>query len=186
MKKVLLTIACLLTSLAMVQAVQLNWFWKADSGAPSFGPGAQGSVASIGANWIIQLVEYDGGYASGIGGAGNVLDSGVLNGPPTLKQYTGDKDVANSGTVYIRLYNATSVGAATHYVNLGVNGGAGFHTMAASGADPEFFTGDLGIDNSTTTDTSARGTWVVIPEPGTIILFGLGALVIAARKKFRK
>ncbi len=44
----------------------------------------------------------------------------------------------------------------------------------------------IGISNAITQDQSARGTWITIPEPGTMILFGLGALVIAARKKFRK
>jgi hypothetical protein len=189
MKKILLTIACLLTSLAMVQAVHLNWAWDSNVTPSSDINGTSfASDTFLGFGWVIQLVEYDSGYSNlQIGDSGNVMAAGSL-GPNTgvpFKSYSSPgTDVDNSGTVYVRIYNATSVGDATHYVNLGVNGGAGYHTMAATGADPEDATFEGMSD--TTTDPQARGSWIAIPEPGTIILFGLGALVIAARKKFRK
>jgi hypothetical protein len=182
MKKILLTIVCLVASIAMVQAVTLTWTFNSLT-TPSSDPSGT-AFGSVGADWVIQLVEYSGGYAGMT--AGTVLGSGTLAGPPTFKISNLSTDVGDSAvSVYVRLYNATSVGAADSYVNLGVNGGSGFYaTAAGSSTVVESFTAE-GV-SGTTSDTSARGTWIAIPEPGTMILFGLGSLVIAARRKFRK
>ena len=183
MKKILLTIACLMTSLAMVQALQLNWQWG--SGGPDPASTAPGGVniAGNGAGWVIQLVEYSGGYAA-TAAAGNVLASGTLTGPPVLKAYAGAYEIGNGTDVYLRLFNSAST-TIGYYINLGVEGGSDYHSVASVGAVPEYFTGDLGVSGAEGT-AGDRGTWIAIPEPGTMILFGLGALVIAARRKFRK
>jgi hypothetical protein len=186
MKKILLTMACLLTSLAMVQAIQLTWSYSS-ADDPSQDPSGTALGYPTGYGWVIQLVEYDGGYADGKTGAGTVLASGVLSGAPLAGRtvsFGQAVDLANGANVYARIYNGASFGAATHYVNMGVSGGAVYHTMAATGVVPE----DAAFEgfSGTTLDPQANGSWIAIPEPGTIILFGLGGLIIAARKKFRK
>jgi hypothetical protein len=187
MKKILLTIACLLTSLAMVQAVTLAWGYDSTV-TPSQDTSGAAIGYAVGSQWVVQLVEYDGGYAAS--GAGNVLASTTMGPSPlaAFKSASFSENVGDSSiSVYGRIYNATTIGAATHYVNLGVNGGAGFYTTAAGGSTViESMTSEGFSGISTPRDIQDRGTWVAIPEPGTIILFGLGGLIIAARKKFRK
>jgi hypothetical protein len=184
MKKILLTIACLLTSLAMVQAVSVKWTFNSSTTASSDPTGADFSTLGAGATWVIQLVEYSSDYASGLGGTD--LATGALTGPPTFRLGTGITDVGDlSRDVYVRLYNATTIGAATYYVNLGVSGSTDYLVTTAAGASVQDAYTAEGV-SGITGDSSARGTWIAIPEPGTMILFGLGSLVIAARRKFRK
>jgi len=181
MKKFLLTIACLLTSLAMVQAVSLTWSFDTNVTPSSDASGTSLGFA-VGMGWVVELVEYSGGYAAA--GAGNVLASTTM-GPSDLAPFkSADFSVLNVGDSAISVYGRIFDGA-NHYVNLGVNGGAGFYTTAAGDSSVQEVTQAEGF-SGTTIDPSARGTWIAIPEPGTMILFGLGALVIAARKKFRK
>ena len=184
MKKILLTIACLLTSLAMVQAVTLNWGFDS-SATPSSDFGGTSLGYAVGNGWVVELVEYSGGYSDvTLGNMGNVLATTVTGPSPlastkkaSLSQNVGDSPIS----VYGRIFDG-----AGHYVNLGVNGGGGFYTTAAGVSTViEKITAE-GFNGQTPTDPTANGTWIAIPEPGTIILFGLGALVIAARKKFRK
>jgi hypothetical protein len=181
MKKILLTIACLLTSLAMVQAVTLTWNYNS-SGTPSTDFSGTSLGFAVGYGWVVQLIEYDGGYES-TGSAGSIVASTTMGPNPGVpfKTYNGLSDVGDSAiSVYARILDG-----AGNWVNLGVNGGAGSYTTAAGASTvSETFTAE-GF-SGTTSDTSARGTWIAIPEPGTMILFGLGSLVIAARRKFRK
>jgi len=184
MKKILLTIACLLTSLAMVQAVSLAWVFQSDITPSSDWDGTSLGYA-VGMGWVVELVEYDGGYSNvRMGQMGNVLASGVT-GPSPLAPNKSVNIIQNVGDSAISVYARIFDGAG-HYVNLGVNGGAGFHTTAAGDPSVQEIITAEGFNGQTPTDPTANGTWIAIPEPGTIILFGLGALVIAARRKFRK
>jgi len=185
MKKILLTIACLLTSLAMVQAVSLTWNYSSvitpssDINGTSFA-----TSPALGFGWVVQLVEYSGGYAAS--GAGNVLATDSLGPNPGVPFKTVNIIGVDVGDSAISVYGRIIDGAG-NYVNLGVNGGAGFYTTAAAGVSVQEITTAEGFSGSTGPgDTQARATWIAIPEPGTMILFGLGALVIAARRKFRK
>lgn len=182
MKKILLTMACLLTSLAMVQAVTVNWTFdttvtpSTDINGTSFA-----TDTTLGLGWVVQLVEYSGGYAAS--GAGNILAAGAL-GPNAFVPFKSATDFTNVGDASISVYLRIIDGVG-NWCNLGVNGGGSYLTTAAG--DPSVQEGYVAqAVSGSTTDTSAQGTWIAIPEPGTIILFGLGGLIIAARKKFRK
>jgi hypothetical protein len=181
MKKILLTIACLLTSLAMVQAVSLSWSFDSTVTPSSDASGTSLGFA-VGMGWVVQLIEYDGGYAAA--GAGNVITSTTVGPNASVPFKTAQLISYNVGDSAISVY-ARILDGAGHYVNLGVNGGAGFYTTADGGSSVEESYVAEGFSGTGGT-ASSRGTWIAIPEPGTMILFGLGGLVIAARRKFRK
>jgi len=183
MKKVLLTMACLVASIAMVQAVTVTWTFNSGTTPSTIADGTTSMSGATSFGWTIQLVEYSGGYATTSGG-GNILGSTTLGPSPSLPFVFGSlgSNVGDtSANMYVRI-----IDGAGNWCNLGVNGGSAYYTSAAGGSSvQESFTAEA-VNGPITQNTSAQGTWIAIPEPGTIILFGLGGLVIAARKKFRK
>lgn len=89
----------------------------------------------------------------------------------------GSYPEVNAGgfNVYSRAWNSDM----SYYVDLGDHDtGLDYKAIPADSITPPVVA--YNVAGAVETD------WIAIPEPGTIILFGLGTLVIAARRKFRK
>lgn len=175
-----------LLATGIVQAVTLSTSFNTQT-TPSYDPDGTSLGSSVGFGWVVQLMEYYGGYASFDGGS--VLASTTLgpNSSIPFKTFNISTDVGDSAiNVYVRIFNDTTVDAADYYVNLGINGGADFYTTAAGSASvPDSFSCE-GF-SGTTTDTSARETWIeVVPEPATAGLLGISAFGLWLFRRAKK
>jgi hypothetical protein len=182
MKRILILVTILAT-ITSVQAVSFTWAFETGT-ADGYTPDGEDIVNNpTVVGWISELVEYDGGYAGPSGG--NILGSSFLlfNESWNVEVTYGTVDLSEGTKVYMRIYNAltTDKSAATYYVNMGPNSGGEYSTVP-SATSTVYFEGFSGNDGT----ASSHGTWIAIPEPCTFILFGLGGLVIAARRKFKK
>jgi hypothetical protein len=108
-------------------------------------------------------------------GVTTTLDVGGKAGTAWLSNFdfTSD-DLDFSDRVYSVVFNSAVIGDATHYqiTSLSNQGNAWFELP------------DTEIDDTYTTQTV--GDWQAVPEPGTMVLFGLGMMAIAAKTRKRK
>jgi hypothetical protein len=148
------------------------------------------------AGWLVELIEDVNGNGIGIGGiagSGSVLyddrsfdqDDAFVGTPVTTTLQSGKtgtgwgttfgapgSTLALSDSVYTVIYNAASFAAATQYQVIDSSP----YTLPASDIDAAY------------TVTSVSGSWapiVPVPEPGSIALFALGLVTLAARRKRR-
>lgn len=145
------------------------------------------------ANYIVALVEVKGGGVDDLTTGGFTDD--VFLGTTWFKNpfVPGivNANVTDDGgkSVYGVVFNADDVtsasdlGSATHFAYMFGPGGADASAVPSFDKPTDVFAFDMG---GVMGEGSAPGQWQQIPEPGTMALFGLGALVIAVRRKFRK
>lgn len=120
------------------------------------------------------------------GGWGDPTSIGTFTDLDVNGQHIGPANVVSSGHVYVYIYDTTT----TPQVNdrgimteiYGPNGD--IQTVWQNAADPQS-TADSIAASTSDTDGVLGGSngFVVVPEPGTMALFGIGALTLAARRR---
>lgn len=127
---------------------------------PSSDPSGTALGFAVGMGWVVEQVEYDGGYAAY--NSGNVLYTAALgpNAFVPFKTVTFTSPTAPP-SFYLRIYNSADKLTATHYVNLGIDGGSDYYTPSSVTSDSD--TVQFEGFSRTTTDTSAHGTWIATP-----------------------
>ena len=139
-----------------------------------------GTYTSVGTDWAIAVYQQNGlRDVAGLAG-----DDVQLHVSTTLWQspgYFADLTGFSTGggiSAYVRIFNNNAIGLATRFVDLNglaLGDPAGLHPIPAI-AGTEFHNWDPG--------GNAPGDWQdVVPEPGTMALFGLGLLTIVARRR---
>lgn len=182
MRMNLLKVGCLLLGVVLIagstSAGTIIWQDSIDYVFRRSGVGGGYVVAAN--NWLTVLYQDTG--ANGIGAYG-AADDVIIHSSTTwggdgwfLNQLSG---TSGGFSVFARVFDASTEGAASWYVNLSTGIGA----IPVLGVT-DTYTFDTG--GATTTEGSGLGQWQVVPEPGTFALFGLGLLTIAARRRFRK
>ncbi|MCF7848595.1 MAG: hypothetical protein K9M45_07080 [Kiritimatiellales bacterium] len=154
------------------------------AGGTSTDPDGNSFAFANGFGWIVEQVEYDGGFAAS--DSGNIFGSTTLmpNIYVPFKAFNMENmNGPEERDFYIRVYNSTNKTEATYYVNLGViDADTGlvdaYYTApvypAGTVVEPiilsyEQFSG-------TTTDLQAHGQWIgAVPEAASISLIGLAA-----------
>ena len=178
------------------------WLYDTAGGWPGSGAG------SVGNNWVCQLVDNGTSainastlltaYQGGTWNQGTVLDSNAFDGtaetPGFADAYAADNSFSGH-YLYVRFFNNTSSEAGFIYQDSWVTGGAdsgltvngnnaGSQGTIMTAGGPAL--GLASADISSGDGSPGFTTVQPIPEPTSLALFGLGAVLIAARRKFRK
>jgi hypothetical protein len=127
--------------------------------------------------WSSSLINSDGTTTSDDLwlGTTTTLIAGGKSGTYWLDTFSAPSGaLALSDRVYSVVFNASAIGDATHY-QVTTLSGQGNSWFELPGTE---------IDDTYTTQTV--GDWQVVPEPGTMVLFGLGLMAIAAKTRKRK
>jgi hypothetical protein len=175
-KKLALVAGIILTMTGMAFAGTVTWENYAKFVYARAADG--GGKIPVANNWVIALYQD--------AGSDNVMDDWDGSSSPLVTRQGGAwADVgyfstsftsAGGVSVFTRIYNASTIGAATWYVNLD----GGVKAINALPLDTDTFYLDPG-------GSSANGTdWKPIPEPATLALFGLGLVTMAVGKRFRR
>jgi len=114
--------------------------------------------------------------------SGSTPNLGGWGSPQSLGQLT-DANVGGStisdGYIYMFVYQDGTPQAGDSYVRTSIYGNAWGDPTAPQPPPPD------SIPASSTTEDGVFGTYFVVPEPGTLALFGIGMLTIAARRRKR-
>ncbi len=190
MRKVTLIFASVLCLAIPCYAAQLTWSSFEDY--PIYDP--DGILVSSSSGWLLQMYESttDGGgiastcdFSAGVAGTGEYL------------RHSATWPVSGTGTFYIDLNPMSTDLAQGDYLYTVIwNNGTGYASDAKfaiiEGVPGAPATTTLGVIESGYDPTSVGATgviaadWQAVPEPGTMAMFGLGAFILAIRKKLKK
>jgi hypothetical protein len=166
MKKALALIALVAFAVsAQADLVSRSWASQIVYAYPSFNPSPSNGD---GAGWLIEIA-LSGSQPL------TTLTTGASEIDTTYGWYDGygytiagfNFDAMEGDNVVMRIYNATTKGAASHYLD-----SSAFLLGDYEIASPD----DLKVTFNFGTYASPTGAWQVIPEPATIGLFGIGAV----------
>jgi len=162
-------------------------WWSLDS---SYGQSTAGEVGLAEASMVD--TDFSASYGDYVIWDGNTPDDAGFLNPEQLGTFT-DLDVGgntvSSGHVYVYIYedgtpNVGDQGIMTEIY--GPNGSTPGSTLnwADAGANPPPDADSLPVSTSETDGVlGGSNGFVVVPEPGTMALFGIGALTLAARRR---
>ena len=156
-----------------------SMYWGSDTAIGTgtspdiYGPGAYGFVPKT-SNWLVQMIETSSSTVLCTGSASfwsAFGEDGV--GFDTIPNTTVLASW-NGMTVHTRIYNAATIGGATHFADIGTG-----HTIAWSDTLQPATSIDYNIGTLSSTG------WTAIPEPGTL-MFSLSALGVLTVRRLRQ
>jgi hypothetical protein len=185
-----------------VQAAAINWSAPLNAMRDSTGAVLNGAV-------VLLMQVANGGAAPVFGWDGNLTISGgnylgqtVLNGtgfinPATAISITGDWNVGTINVVGGAAYGEPATVATAGFGALNgldyymivfdgnaISGASTYATSVLLNRSASTISGNLGL--IFTAATGASSTWTPVPEPTSFALVGLGAVVLALRRRFAK
>jgi len=177
LRKILCTVAVLGVSAGLALADQIDWqntspiYTKGGVPMPDmspdliqmFYPGVDGVISPEVGGDDVAIAGATGAF--NIGAAGYFYTQ--LN-PVAL-------GIADGASVFTRIYDTASRGTAANYLNVG-----GLQTVGDSTPPATAWQYDVGGSNPSGND------WQTIPEPSSMLLFGIGAITLAIRKRMGK
>ena len=176
MKKIIIAAAVALMGIA-VNAATVNWSVNAVQNSPD---------NTVGAGWIVQIfdssVTYD--YTKAVSGDISAWVSGTTVAAGTTFRAAGTTTMDNgtSKSIYMVIYDATSIGSADNYIVSEVM------TITANAAGSAVSSGFGSMIATTSQNKFLNSSWTAVPsesvpEPTSGLLLFLGMAGLALRRK---
>jgi len=124
-------------------------------------------------NWAVGIYQDTGNAGVGPWGEDTLISENKVWQSPGY--VTGSFTSSGGFNAFARIFNASSISGASMFVNVG----SGVHAVPTLDA--------VQIHNWDIGGTAPSGSdWQLIPEPGTMALFGLGLATLIARQRLSK